>query len=97
LSGGQGGDVLAAERARLGDALKILAAVTDATPDDTSLSDLTLHERQVSLTGRSADAARLIGLLAAVPALKDPAFSAPLTRIKDSNIDLFSIKMEARP
>lgn len=95
--GGQGGDVLAAERARLGDALKSLAVLTDALPDDTYLSDLTLRERQLALTGRSADAARLIGLLAAAPDLKDPSFSAPVTRAKDSATDLFSIRTEAKP
>lgn len=94
---GTGRDILADEALRLGDPLKVLAAVTRTLPDDTYLSEFSMRQRQVGLVGQSADASRLIGALAADPAFRDPAFSAPVTRGKDGGRDLFSIKVEARP
>ncbi len=75
-----GVDVLAAQRARLGDPLAAMAALTDILPDDTVLTDLAMRQRVLALTGQSAAAARLIPALAADPALRDPAFTAPVTR-----------------
>lgn len=94
---GTGGDILAAEAVRLGDPLKVLAAATRALPDDTYLTEFSMRQRQVSLIGQSADAAQLIGALAHDASFRDPAFAAPVTRLKDGNRDLFSIKVEARP
>ncbi|PKU22592.1 general secretion pathway protein GspL [Telmatospirillum siberiense] len=94
---GSGGDLLAAEAERLGDPLKVLAAATRALPDDTYLTEFSMRQRQVGLIGQSADAAQLIGALAHDPSFRDPAFAAPVTRMKDGNRDLFSIKVEARP
>jgi general secretion pathway protein L len=94
---GSGGDILAFEMARLGDPLKVLAAATKALPDDTYLTEFTMHQRQVSMVGQSADAAGLIGALSRDAAFKDPAFAAPVTRMRDANRDLFSIKVEALP
>lgn len=94
---GTGGDILAAEMARLGDPLKVLTAATTVLPDDTYLTEFTMRQRQVTLIGQSADAAQLIGALAHDASFRDPAFAAPVTRMKDANRDLFSIKVEARP
>lgn len=90
-------DLLAAQQARIGDPLKVLAAATSLLPDDTHLTDFAMHRRQLSMTGQSADAAKLIGLLAADPVFKDPAFSAPVTRSESRQSDIFSISAEARP
>ncbi len=95
--GGTGGDILAAEAERLGDPLKVLAATTAVLPDDTYLTEFAMRQRQVSLVGQSADAAQLIGALAHDASFRDPAFAAPVTRMKDANRDLFSIKVEALP
>ncbi len=95
--GGQGGDILATEMARLGDPLKVLAATTAVLPDDTYLTEFSMRQRQVTLVGQSADAAQLIGALAHDASFQDPAFAAPVTRTKDTNRDVFSIKVEARP
>jgi general secretion pathway protein L len=86
-------DVLTAERARVGDALQALAAVTDSLPDDTYLTGFALHDRQLVLEGQSAAAARLIPALAANPLLHNPAFAAPVTR-SESGRDVFSIHAE---
>jgi hypothetical protein len=54
------------------------------------------------LRGRSSDqrsggAARLIALLAADPAIRNPAFSAPVVRDEAGHADLFSIQAEIAP
>ena len=89
--------MLSAERARVGDALAALAATTAVLPDDTYLTDLTLRQRHLVMNGRSAAAARLIGLLSAAPGLREPAFLAPVTRSDTGHADLFSIRAELAP
>ncbi len=90
-------DVLAAERARVGNALGVVATVTNVLPDDTYLTDLRLQGRVLTLTGQSAAAARLIGLLADEPALRNPAFTAPVTRNEPGRAEGFAIRAEAVP
>lgn len=87
-------DVLAADQARLGDALQAIAEVTDVLPDDTYLTEFSLHERKLTLSGRSHTAAKLIAVLSADPLIRNPAFAAPVTRAEGSNTDLFSIRAE---
>ncbi|HYP62712.1 MAG TPA: PilN domain-containing protein, partial [Acidocella sp.] len=70
---------------------QVLAILTDALPDDTWLSDLTLKNGDLTFDGQSANAAQLIGLLSAVPGLRDPSFTAPVTRTADGKADLFSL------
>jgi general secretion pathway protein L len=86
-------DVLAAERVRLGDPLAALAALTDLLPDDTYVSDFSLNARKLTFAGRSGGAARLIGVLAASSTLRNPVFSAPVTRTEDGQ-SLFSIRAD---
>jgi general secretion pathway protein L len=90
-------DVVAAQRARSGDALAALAALTDILPDDTYLTELSLVQRRLMLRGQSAGAARLIGLLAADPALRNPIFVAPVVRNEAGHTDLFSLQAEIAP
>ena len=90
-------DAVAAETARVGNALDALAALTGALPDDTYLTALTLRQRALTLTGRSASAARLIPLLAADPAFRNAAFAAPVTRVEGADGDVFSIRADLTP
>lgn len=76
-----------------GDALDVLAALTQALPDGTWLSDLTLKAGTLTLDGHSTNAAGLIARLAAVKQFSDPAFTAPVTRTVDGKADLFSLQM----
>jgi general secretion pathway protein L len=87
-------DAVTAERARVGDALQVIAAQTELLPDDTYLTDLTLRQRKLTIAGRSAAAARLIGLLSADPTIRDAAFIAPITRATSGPGDMFSIRAE---
>jgi general secretion pathway protein L len=97
LEGNGGGDVLAAERRRLGDPLAALAAVTALFPDDTYLTDFTMEQRKLTLNGQGVGPAKLISALAGDPTFKDPAFAAPVTRTEGSHADGFSITAEAVP
>jgi general secretion pathway protein L len=91
LSGTGADAVIDSQRAALGDPLGLLAAVTDALPDDTFLDTITMHRRQVSLSGQSSAAAALIPRLAADKAFREPGFSAPVTRTPGSAEDSFTI------
>lgn len=91
-----GSDLFAAESARTGSPLRAVAALTAALPDDTFLVTLAMRDRKLSMTGRSAAAARLIGTLDGDPDLRDAAFDAPVTRAGDKS-DLFSIRATLAP
>jgi general secretion pathway protein L len=93
--GGRDGDVIAAERARRGDALHILAVATNILPDDTYLTDLLLRERKLTISGRSGAAVKLIASLSVDPTMRNVAFAAPVTRNDRDSTDLFSIHAEA--
>lgn len=80
-----------AQARHAGDALQVLATLTAALPDDTWLSDLTLKLGDLTFDGQSGNAARLINLLSAVPGLRAPSFTAPVTRTADGKADLFSM------
>jgi general secretion pathway protein L len=95
--GAAGSNALAAERARVGNALQVLAAVTDLVPDDTWLTELSLRQGTLTVSGQSPAAARLIPALAADPAFRNPAFAAPVTRAPDGHADLFVIRAELAP
>ncbi len=93
-AGDAGRDILVQESQRTGDVLQTLAAVTRILPDDTYLTDFSLRERQMTISGRSASAPRLITGLSADPAIRNTAFAAPVTRIEGATVDVFSIKAE---
>ncbi len=93
-AGDAGRDILTREAQRTGDVLQTLATVTRILPDDTFLTDFSLRQRQMTLSGRSASAPRLITGLSADPAIQDTAFAAPVTRIEGAALDIFSIKAE---
>jgi general secretion pathway protein L len=90
-------DVVASERARSGDVLQVLAAITDVLPDDTVLSDLSLNQGKLGIGGQSPTAARLIPALAADPTIHNPSFAAPVTRTPDGRSDAFVIRAESGP
>ncbi len=89
-----GTDAVTAARLRLGDPLATLAALTRVLPDDTYLTDVTLRDGVVTVTGQSTGAVKLIPALSADTTFIAPAFSAPVTRIESNNSDLFSIRAQ---
>jgi general secretion pathway protein L len=94
---GAGREILARELQKTGDVLQVLATITRILPDDTFLTDFALRERQMTISGRSASAPRLITGLSADPAIRNTAFAAPVTRIEGATADVFSIKAEVAP
>lgn len=96
-AGAAGNDVIATEQARSGDALQVLATITDLLPDDTVLSDLSLRQGKLSIAGRSRVAPELIPAMAAEPMLHNPSFAAPVTRTQDGKADTFVIRAELNP
>ena len=92
-----GGSVLAADRAQVGDPLRAIAAVTDALPDGSWLTDFVLQQRRLRIDGQSRAAVQLIARLSANPATLDPAFAAPVTRDDSGQADIFSISAELAP
>jgi general secretion pathway protein L len=94
---GAGREILARELQKTGDVMQVLATITRILPDDTFLSDFALRERQLTISGRSASAPRLITGLSADPAIRNTAFAAPVTRIEGATADVFSIKAEVAP
>jgi len=90
-------DFVERERDKAGRPLAVLAAATRVLPDDTYLTEVELQKRKVTLTGRSAAAARLIGPLAADGTFRNPGFTAPVTRVEALHTELFTINAEIAP
>lgn len=76
---------------KAGRPLEVLATVTRLLPDDTYLTELDLQQRKLTISGRSAAAARLIGAFAADGKFRNPTFAAPVTRVEALRAEVFTI------
>ena len=92
----RGADLVRSAQDKAARPLEVLATVTRLLPDDTYLTELELRQRKLTLSGRSAGAARLIGVLAGDGRLQNPVFSAPVTRVEALRADVFTIVTEVR-
>src|SRR5215469_12072504 len=90
-------DLVEKEREKVGQPLAVLAAATRVLPDDTYLTEMQLQQRKLTMSGRSAAAARLIGAVAADNEFHNPAFAAPVTRIEALHQEIFTINTEVAP
>ncbi len=95
LSGSAG--FIESEREKAGRPLVVLAAATRVLPDDSYLTEMELRQRKLTLSGRSAGAAKLIGALASDPEFRNPGFAAPVTRLEALKAELFTINAEVKP
>jgi general secretion pathway protein L len=86
-------DLIEKERDKAGRPIDVLAETTRILPDDTYLAELELQHRKLTLSGRSAAAARLIGKLAAA-GFQNPAFAAPVTRLEALHAEVFTLTAE---
>jgi general secretion pathway protein L len=93
----RGAELLKDEIGKAGRSLEVLAKLTLLLPDDSYLTEIELHQRKLTLTGRSASAARLISALAADGQFKKPAFGAPVTRLEGLRAEVFTIVAEMGP
>jgi general secretion pathway protein L len=90
-------DILKRAQEKTGRPLDVLATVTRLLPDDTYLTEFELRQRKVTLGGRSAAAARLIGAFAADGKFRNPSFAAPVTRVEALHAEVFTIVAELEP
>lgn len=90
-------DLVEKEREKVGQPLAVLAAATRVLPDDTYLTEMQLQQRKLTMSGRSAAAARLISAVAADNEFHNPAFAAPVTRIEALHQEIFTIVTEVAP
>jgi len=87
-------DAIASARNQLGTPLQTIALLTELLPDDTYLTALNVRQKKLTISGRSAAAARLIGAMAANPLIHNPAFTAPVIRDETNGGEMFSIRAE---
>lgn len=87
----------AAERLRVRDPLVVTAAATRTLPNDTYLTELSLHGDRMTVVGLSPSAAGLIAALSATKPFRDPAFGAPVVRPEGNKLELFTINANLEP
>jgi len=87
---------LVAETRATGRLPDILARLSDALPDDTYLTALTLKHRHLEFNGLSADAPALIGRLDSA-GFANAALSGPVLRAPDGKHDVFSARADLPP
>jgi general secretion pathway protein L len=87
-------DAVAAARQAVGNPLQVLALLTEVLADDTYLTSISWRQRKLTAAGRSGAAARVIAAMAANPAIRDPTFTAPVTRDETGGKEMFSIRAE---
>jgi len=90
-------DLIVRQREKVGEPLAVLAAATRVLPDDSYLTEMQLQQRKLTMSGRSAAAARLIGAMAADSEFHNPTFAAPVTRIEALKQEIFTIVTEVAP
>lgn len=90
-------ELVAGELDKAGRPLDLIATLTRLIPDDTFLTEMDIRQGKVMLSGRSMNAARLIGVLAGDGHIRNPTFSAPVTRIEGMTIEVFTITADAGP
>ena len=74
--------------------MEALAAITEILPDDSYLTEFTMRERKITLAGQASSAPKLISALSADPRIRNPAFTAPVTRNENNRNDVFAIRAD---
>lgn len=87
-----GRNLMRAEQQRLGNPLVILAALTSALSDDTCLTDLSLQQGRLLISGQSRATTAVIQAMNANPVFGTPSFAAPVTQSGDRGYSQFSIQ-----
>lgn len=77
-------------------ATRILAELTRIIPDDTYLTDFTIRDQRIQLSGFSASAARLISIIDASPLFQNPHFTTAVIKVPEGKGEQFSMELELR-
>mgnify|MGYP001243345024 CR=1 FL=1 len=86
-----GANFLAVEKASQPSMLLLLDELTQLLPDDTYLERLSVVRGEVSLSGQSRQAAKLVEILGGSKLLRSPALSGPIQPDPRSGMDRFNI------
>ncbi|WP_133258664.1 PilN domain-containing protein [Novacetimonas cocois] len=87
-----GRNLMHAEQQRLGNPLVILGALTTALSDDTYLTDFSLQQGRLLISGQSRATTAVIQAMNADPVFVAPSFAAPVTQSSDRGYSQFSIQ-----
>lgn len=85
---------LLARKTQQAPAISVMNEVTKAVPDHSWLTEFTLSDGRILITGSSANAAELITALEQTVAFNNVRFTAATTRDRDSNRERFAIGAE---
>lgn len=88
---------LAVEKARQPSAVLLLDELSRLLPDDTWLERLNFSRGEVTLSGQSGQAPRLVEILQASQLLRDPALSGPIQPDSRTRKDRFNITLGYGP
>jgi general secretion pathway protein L len=77
-------------------AAKILEELTRIIPDDTFLTDFTLRNHKIQLSGFSTSAAKLIAIIDASPLFENPRFTTAVVKVPGQNGEQFSLELEVK-
>lgn len=79
------------------DPLRVLELLTRALPDDTAVQSLKLQGPAVTISGQTADAAKLMQLLGEQPGLREVRAPTPATRQSATGKEVFTIAFVLDP
>lgn len=79
------------------DPFRLIEALTQVLPDDTSVHNLKLKANKVTISGVTADASSLMQLLSAVPGLREVRAPSAATRMAGAQRESFVIEFSLDP
>ncbi len=77
--------------------LRILDGLSTLLPDDTWLAQLGVVGEQVTLEGRTASSAPLVGLIEASAIFGEVTYLSPVTRDSGGSFERFNFSVKLRP
>lgn len=86
-----------AERKASVSLVRTLADLTDLLPDSVWLTDLSLRQKNLTISGFAQSAADLIGPIEAAPLFAAPQFESPVTRVPGQEGERFTIATRIEP
>lgn len=80
-----------AERKASASVVRTLGVLTDLLPDSVWLTDLSLRQKDLTISGFAQSAADLIGPIEAAPLFASPQFESPVTKVPGQDGERFTI------
>lgn len=86
-----------AERKASASVVRTLGVLTDLLPDSVWLTDLSLRQKDLTISGFAQSAADLIGPIEAAPLFASPQFESPVTKVPGQDGERFTIAAKIEP